>query len=815
MPKIDMGKLFNEAPNPYVLLDSSFNIVGMNQAYLAATMRERNEIVGRNIFDAFPSEPGSVSDEMLRRSLTTVVETGEMDHLALIPYPIAGRDGTIEERFWSATHTPIRSEDGTLFILQNTMDVTELQRLRHRADGRDIVVENAIMERAGKVAGQNLQLSKEREYLRTLFSQAPSFMAVLRGPTHVFDLANSAYLDIVGRNDILGKPLAEALPEVIGQGFLDLLDRVFQTGEPFVADSARVILNRGPGGAGEVRYLNFVYQPIFSGSKVEGIFVQGYDVTEQKLAQARLEDLTATLEERVEVRTQELARVQDMLRQSQKMDAIGNLAGGIAHDFNNLLQVIQGSLQLVSKRLTDEKSLRLLDNAMMASSRGAKLSSQLLAFGRRQPLEPKVINLGRLVRDLDDLLRRSIGEGIEIETIVSGGLWNTLADTTNVETALLNLAINARDAMSGHGKLTIELGNAYLDDEYTRKAFGVKPGQYVMLAVTDTGTGIQQEILDKVFDPFFTTKAEGKGTGLGLSMVYGFVKQSGGHVNIYSEVGKGTTVRIYLPREKAAEDELPAMPTSIVGGSETILVVEDDDAVRETAAELLRELGYQVLLARDGQSGVAILESGIPFDLLFTDVVMPGPVKSTALAQMVQKARPATAVLYNSGYTENSIVHDGKLDTGVNFLGKPYTREQLARRVRQVLDERRAIPVAPLRPVHTILLCEDEPLIRVFVADMLNDLGHAVIETGTVAQSLEALTEEIDILVCDLHLPDGTGLELADKARKLFPSLPVIFATGGNVDVPFAGSAVVRKPYDEKDLARAIESVSPFRQGKS
>ena len=808
MPKINLGALFDQAPSPYLLLDSSFRIVAMNRAYLAATMRERKEIIGRNIFDAFPSEPGSVSEEMLRRSLTTVVETGELDHLALIPYPIAGRDGSIEERFWSATHTPIRGEDGALYILQNTMDVTELHRLRHRADGRDIVMERAILERAGKVAGQNLQLSKEREYLRTLFSQAPSFMAVLRGPRHIFDLANDAYLTIIGRNDIIGKPVSEAIPEVVEQGFIDILDRVLQTGEPFIADGARVLLNRGPGGTGEIRFLNFVYQPIVANKKVDGIFVQGYDVTEQKLAQARLEDLTSTLEERVEARTQELARVQDMLRQSQKMDAIGNLAGGIAHDFNNLLQVIQGSLQLLSKRLTDEKSLRLLDNAMMATTRGAKLSSQLLAFGRRQPLEPKVINLSRLVRDLDDLLRRSIGEGIEIETIVSGGLWNTLADTTNVETALLNLAINARDAMSGNGRLTIELGNAYLDDEYTRKAFGVKPGQYVMLAVTDTGTGIPAEILEKVFDPFFTTKAEGKGTGLGLSMVYGFVKQSGGHINIYSEPGKGTTVRIYLPRARAAEDELPAPSTAIVGGNETILVVEDDDAVRETAAELLRELGYQVLLARDGQSGVAIVESGIRFDLLFTDVVMPGPVKSTALAQIVQKTRPNTAVLFNSGYTENSIVHDGKLDTGVNFLGKPYTREQLARKVRQVLDEKRGSAPPQPEPRKEILLCEDEPLIRVFVADMLADLGYSVVETGTVAQCLAELTPDIGILICDLHLPDGSGLELAEQARERFPDLPIIFATGGHVEVALARSAVLHKPYDEKDLASAIESLT-------
>lgn len=804
-----MGQLFDQAPNPYLLLDSDFTIVGMNRAYLAATMRERAEIVGRKIFDAFPSEPDSASDQMLRKSLETVVQTGQMDHLPLIPYPIARRDGSFEERFWSATHTPIVGEGGKLFILQHTIDVTELQRLRRRAESRDISVESGIMERAERVADQNLQLSQEREYLRSLFAVAPSFMAVLRGPNHTFDLANEAYLSIVGRSDIIGKPLAEALPEVIEQGFVDLLDRVYQTGQPFVADGARILLNRGPAGSEEIRYLDFVYQPIKAGTNVVGIFVQGHDVTEQKISQARLKELAATLEERVEARTQELAQVQAVLRQSQKMEAIGNLAGGIAHDFNNLLQVVQGSLQLLSKRLSDEKSLRLLDNAMMATTRGGKLSSQLLAFGRRQPLEPKVINLGRLVREMDGLLRRSLGEGVEVETVVSGGLWNTLADTTNVETTLLNLAINARDAMNGQGKLTVELGNAYLDDEYARKAFGVRPGQYVMLAVTDTGVGIPPELLEKVFDPFFTTKPEGKGTGLGLSMVYGFLKQSGGHINIYSEVGKGTTVRLYLPRATAPEEVVHAPGAAIVGGNETILVVEDDDAVRETAAELLRELGYRVLLARDGQSGLAVLESGIGFDLLFTDVVMPGKIKSTDLAQRVRKARPGTAVLFNSGYTENSIVHDGKLDNGVNFLSKPYTREQLARKVRQVLDDRRS-PSEPARaePKRTVLVCEDEPLVRMVAADMLVDLGFEVIEAATVQESLAYLSDAVDILICDLHLPDGSGIELAESARAKYPRLPILFATGDRFEPSLPGSAVLQKPYDEKDLARTIESVT-------
>lgn len=806
--QFDFSQIFDKAPNPYVILDDQFVIVGMNEAYLQVTMRRREDIVRRNIFDAFPSEAGSESEQMLRHSLEEARLSGEVDVLPLIPYPIARPDGSFEDRYWSATHTPFRSKAGRLYILQHTVDVTELTRLREAAQARDLQVETGIIERAGKVAGQNLALSQEREYLRSLFAQAPSFMAVLRGRNHVFELANKAYLEIVGRSDILGKPVAEALPEVVEQGFVGVLDKVFSSGTPFVAQGARVILNRGPGGAGELRYLDFVYQPIQSAhGRTIGIFVQGHDVTEQKVAQSRLEELAANLESRVEARTQELLQMQEVLRQSQKMEAIGNLAGGIAHDFNNLLQVIQGSLQLLEKDLRDARSLGFLNNALSAARRGAQLASHLLAFGRRQPLEPKVINLGRLVRDMDGLLRRSIGEGIEVQTIVSGGLWNTLADPTNVETALLNLAINARDAMSGHGKLTIELGNAYLDDDYSRRAFDVKPGQYVMLAVTDTGSGIPPEIIDKVFDPFFSTKSEGKGTGLGLSMVYGFVKQSEGHVKIYSELGKGTTVRLYLPRALAEEHAAERMIDHIAGGAETILLVEDDEAVRETSAEMLRDLGYRVLLARDGQSGLAVLDSGVEIDLVFTDVVMPGPVKSTDLAERVKATRPRTAVLFNSGYTENSIVHDGRLDQGINFLSKPYSREQLARKVRQVLDERKGAPETA-RAIRKVLLCEDEPLIRMVAVEMLETLGLAVVEAGSVREARAAMEDGIDALICDVSLPDGSGIDLARELRETRPGLPVVFATGHHMKPPFDDSTVLGKPFDEAALAQALEKVA-------
>ena len=352
------------------------------------------------------------------------------------------------------------------------------------------------------------------------------------------------------------------------------------------------------------------------------------DITERKDAEDVLQQANEILEQRVAAAVAERADTEAQLRQAQKMEAVGKLTGGVAHDFNNVLQVISGNLQLLSRDVSGNlRAEQRLQTAISAVGRGSKLASQLLAFGRRQPLAPKVINLARLLRGIDDMLRRALGEGIEIETIMGGGLWNTFVDTVQVENALLNLAINARDAMGGHGKLTIEAGNAFLDDTYVARHAEVSAGQYVMIAVTDTGCGIPADLLEHVFEPFFTTKPEGQGTGLGLSMVYGFVKQSGGHIKIYSEPGQGTTVRMYLPRARAQEDvetDIDIGPTT--GGTETILVAEDDEDVRRTVVDMLSALGYRVLKAKDAQSALAIIESGVPIDLLFTDVVMPGPL---------------------------------------------------------------------------------------------------------------------------------------------------------------------------------------------
>lgn len=390
-------------------------------------------------------------------------------------------------------------------------------------------------------------------------------------------------------------------------------------------------------------------------------------VRHRERAEEQLRQLNETLESRVIDEIGERRQAEAKLAQAQKMETVGKLTGGVAHDFNNLLQVVGGNLQLLARDVAgNERAERRVTNAMAGVSRGAKLAAQLLAFGRRQALEPKVVNVTRFVQGMDDILRRAIGEAIEVETVFSGGLWNTFIDPNQIENALLNLAINARDAMEGRGKLTIELANAHLDDAYARAHEEVTPGQYVMLAVTDTGSGMSPEIVAKVFEPFFSTKAEGKGSGLGLSMVYGFVKQSGGHVKIYSEVGEGTTIRLYLPRATEAEDVEVLVDTGpITGGTETVLVVEDDEEVRATVVEMLTDLGYRVLKAPDATSALAVVESGVAIDMLFTDVVMPGTLKSPELARKARERLPNIAVLFTSGYTENSIVHGGRLDKGV------------------------------------------------------------------------------------------------------------------------------------------------------
>jgi PAS domain S-box-containing protein len=384
-----------------------------------------------------------------------------------------------------------------------------------------------------------------------------------------------------------------------------------------------------------------------------------------------------------------LRRTEEALRQSQKMEAVGQLTGGVAHDFNNMLAIVIGSLDLAERRLgRGQDAVRHLENAREGAERAAALTQRLLAFSRQQPLAPQATNLNRLVADTSELLRRTLGEPVTLETVLAGGLWSVDVDRNQLESALVNLAVNARDAMPDGGRLTVETANTFLDESYAAEHIGVSPGQYAMIAVSDRGCGMAPEVAERVFDPFFTTKPVGKGTGLGLSMVYGFVKQSGGHVAIYSELGVGTSVKIYLPRRlgPAAEEEAARnVRPEDVAGDEAVLVVEDEERVRQMSVEALRELGYAVHEAASGDEALRLLDEIPRLDLLFTDVVMPG-MSGRQLAEAVAARAPHAKVLYTTGYTRNAVVHNGVLDPGVAFLPKPFSIADLAARVRDLLD---------------------------------------------------------------------------------------------------------------------------------
>ena len=393
---------------------------------------------------------------------------------------------------------------------------------------------------------------------------------------------------------------------------------------------------------------------------------------------------------------------EDMLRHAQKMEAIGQLTGGVAHDFNNLLTIISGNIEIAQRSLnlwseaTRERLTRSITNAARGAQRAATLTQRLLAFARRQPLDPRLTNVNQSIGGMSDFFRRTLGENIDLEIVGSAGLWQVEVDPNQMEAAILNLVVNAKDAMADKGKLTIETGNAFIDESYSQQNAGIPVGQYIQISVSDTGAGMSREVQEKAFDPFFTTKEPGQGTGLGLSQVYGFVKQSGGHVKIYSEVGEGTTIKIYLRRahvmpSAVRENELP-----VVGGlgSETILVVEDEPDVRSYLVETLRDLNYRVREAPDGAAALALFESE-PFriDLLLTDIVMPG-MNGRQLADALYRCQSELKVLFITGYSRNAIVHQGRLDAGVSLLQKPLTRVMLAAKIREILDKHRSSPIA-------------------------------------------------------------------------------------------------------------------------
>jgi PAS domain S-box-containing protein len=658
------------------------------------------------------------------------------------------------------------------------------------------------------VAGNNRGIelasngAEELQRMREMFARSPSFSAFLQGPEHRFVLTNPAYQQLIGHRDVVGLPLSEAIPEVEGQGFFELLDNVFATGEPFVGKELKIVLQRTPGGAKETRYLDFVYQPIKDESgTVTSIFVEGLDVTDRRATEQALRELNATLERRVIERAQargrtwqlspdllgalnskgyfetsnpawqvilgwsedevasmsifellhpddvehtragfeltlvgqpairfvnryrckdgsyryiswvgiqedgyvyctgrditaereaeiELSRAQDALRQAQKMEAIGQLTGGIAHDFNNLLTGIIGSLDLVRRRMAANNVAdvsRLMDAASTAAQRAAALTHRLLAFGRRQSLDTKPNNVNRIVAGIEDLLQRTIGERIELDCKLSDGLWTAFTDANQLESALLNLAINARDAMSQGGRLKIETTNVQLDKTYASLHEDVLPGEYVSVSVSDTGVGMSPEVLRKAVDPFFTTKPVGEGTGLGLSVIYGFIKQSQGHLRIYSEPGRGTTVKLYLPRALQDAVELKSVAVDTPRGhGETILVVEDDATVLSIICDALQDLGYNVLNASAARFAIPYLQSTNAIDLLITDVILPH-VNGRKLAETARTLRPTLKVLFVSGYSEEAMVRGDFVDVGMDMLTKPFALDTLGAKVHEMI----------------------------------------------------------------------------------------------------------------------------------
>ena len=538
-----------------------------------------------------------------------------------------------------------------------------------------------------------LALSESEARFRNMADHAPVMMWVT-DPDGACTYLNKAWYDFTG----------QGLEAALGAGWLEAVhpeDRAW-SGETFFAANAERTpfrleyrLRRRDG---VYRWAIDAASPRFA---EDGTFL-GYigsvlDITERKEAeilvrenQAVLQSLNATLEERVATEIAERLRAEDALRQAQKMEAVGQLTGGVAHDFNNLLTVIIGGLDTIKRsRPGDETRIaRAADMALQGAQRAAGLTERLLAFSRRQPLAPKPLDANALVRDMTELLHRTLGEQIELEVVLTPRLWTIEADPNQLESAILNLAVNARDAMPEGGKLTIETANTMLDEAYVEIDAEVTPGQYVGISVTDTGAGMSKETMARVFEPFFTTKEVGKGTGLGLSMVYGLAKQSGGHVTVYSEEGQGTTVRLYFPRRAGsgvvmAEAAVATAPRSSEG--EIVLVVEDNDEVRAYSVMILSELGYGVIQASSADAALDILGSEARIDLLFTDVVLPGK-SGRAIADAAESLRPGLKVLFTTGYSRNAIVHHGRLDPGVQLITKPFTFDQLAARVRAALD---------------------------------------------------------------------------------------------------------------------------------
>jgi len=879
------------SPIPIVLLWGTDGVMIYNDAYSVFAGVRHPQLLGSKVREGWP-EVADFNDNIMNVGLAGGTLAYREQELIL------NRTGTPEPAWMDLDYSPVLDDDG------------------EPAGVIAIVVETT--ERV--LAGRRAAMEQERQ--RQMLRQMPGFVGVTTGPDHVYEYVNDAYVKLSARTDFVGRSFAEVFPDLAGQGFHELLDEVYRTGEASVSRGMELRLH----GADAPQYIDFVFEPIREGGKITGVFIGGYEVTEAYRAsaalresEANLRELNADLERVVIERTQargmtwqlspdllgalnsegyfetsnpawlsvlgwtedevaslsifellhpddvertrrgfdltqqgqpairfpnryrakdgsyrwiswvgvpedgyvycsgrditeekaaeaerdrlwelsedmlaradydgnlsavnpawtkvlgwsehklltdpyadiihpdnipatisalaemgetgqptrfenrildssgewkpigwtvapepdgvnfiavgrdltedktreaELLQAQEALRQSQKMEAVGQLTGGIAHDFNNLLAGISGSLELLEKRLAEGRLNgveRYIDMAQTSARRAASLTQRLLAFSRRQTLDPRPTDVNRLVAGMEDLIRRTVGPAIEVEVVGAGGLWLTRIDAPQLENALLNLAINARDAMPHGGRITVETANKWLDQRAARER-ELPPGQYVSLCVTDTGTGMTPDVLARAFDPFFTTKPLGQGTGLGLSMIHGFVRQSGGQVRIYSELGEGTTMCLYLPRYSGDADVAEAVEAELgseAGHGETVLVIDDEEAIRMLVTDVLEEAGYRVMEAVDGPSGLKILQSDTRIDLLITDVGLPGGVNGRQVADAARIARPDLKVLFITGYAENAVVGNGHLDPGMQVITKPFAMTALGARVREIIE---------------------------------------------------------------------------------------------------------------------------------
>jgi PAS domain S-box-containing protein len=722
------------------------------------------------------------------------------------------RADRVDEIWFDLYYSPVRVEEGRIGgVLCTVVDITE----RKRGEAHRERAEADLRAQRDAADDANRRLQAETGFLRALFAQAPTFMAVLRGPDHVYDLTNADYQRVIGGLDVIGRRVGDVLPQLRAQGFVDLLDRVYRSGAPYVGRNVSVVLPAGRDGGSIERVLDFVYQPIRgTEGEVNGIFVAGSDVTERRRAELELleandrlsalfnqaavgicqtrldgvildvnqryceivgrtreqllgldrltlvhpddlpmlelmfrrlretgeaffiekryvlpdggvtwvsnhvslvadarrgeprisivvsdinerrratealKQINETLGQRVREEVEQRARVEDALRQAQKMEAVGQLTGGIAHDFNNLLQSILMALELTQelvRRGRGSEVERFIETARSSARRAAALTHRLLAFSRRQPLDPTPVDANRLLQSIEDLLTGALGASIRLVFELDPQAWSTRCDRNQLESAILNLAINARDAMPAGGTLTIRTVNRTLPREEGDPADAIA-GDFVCIQVRDTGSGMAPEVVQRAFDPFFTTKPMGQGTGLGLSMIYGFARQSGGDARIESAPGAGTTVSLLLPRRDAetAHDEQVASGAVRTTRTATILLVEDEMPIRVLVADLLEDRGHRVLTANDGLAGLRQVESGQPLDLLISDIGLPG-LNGRQLADSARIHRPQLPILLMTGYADDATASEGFLGRGMHLLTKPFTADALLARVDAIL----------------------------------------------------------------------------------------------------------------------------------